>query len=349
MQQICQKRLDLDLVEPILDKSARLGIETTASFITGYPEETESDQNDTIDMLGRCFRPGCLPQLHILAPEPGTPMFDLRRHTIAYDGYGGPFNATLIADDDLRVVLEHPDIFSTYYYYPAEMPRDRYVFAVEMAQLLRRAGPILVQYLLRNYAGRLSVLAADLRRFVAGSRRGGAPDAATFEAFIREKFGPTHHMTSLFRYAICATSRTDDRMRTQVRTAAFGPDADYELSPDVAFLPDLHDCQFLVERIKRLDPGAGLLDDREAGGVALCVITFSAGATTSYRIDSAAEPIIRLFEHRRTCREAMTLLSDALGVDRIDGHFLEEIAQAGIIVPSIGSSTNRSDDLATTF
>jgi hypothetical protein len=111
MQQICQKRLDLDLVQPMLDAAAALGIESTASFITGYPEETEADQNDTLDMLGRCFRPGCLPQLHILAPEPGTPMFERRHDTIAYDGYGGPFNASLIGDDDLRTVLEQADIF----------------------------------------------------------------------------------------------------------------------------------------------------------------------------------------------------------------------------------------------
>jgi radical SAM superfamily enzyme YgiQ (UPF0313 family) len=344
MQHICQKRLDLTLVEPILEASARVGIETTASFITGYPEETESDQNDTLDMLGRCFRSGCLPQLHILAPEPGTPMFDLQRNTIAYDGYGGPFNATLIGDDDLRAVLEQPDIFSTYYFYPAEMPRKRYVFAVEMAQLLRRAGPILIQYLLRNYGGRLSVLAAELRRFAAGYRSEGAPDAATLEAFMREKFGPAHHITSLFRYALCATSRTEDQMRAPVCRTAFDPDADYELSPDVEILPDLHDCEFVIERIKSLNAGASVLDDREAGDVALCVITFAAGATTSYRIDSAAEPIIRLFERRRTCREVMTLLSDAVGVDRIYGDLLEEIAQAGIIVPSTRSRANTSAD-----
>jgi len=43
MQQIAKKRLDLSLVEPTLAVAHELGIETTASFITGYPEELEQD------------------------------------------------------------------------------------------------------------------------------------------------------------------------------------------------------------------------------------------------------------------------------------------------------------------
>lgn len=346
MQQICQKRLDLDLVEPILDASARLGIETTASFITGYPEESDADQNDTLDMLGRCFRPGCLPQLHILAPEPGTPMFDRGRDTIAYDGYGGPFNASLIDEDDLRLVLQEPDIFSTYYYYPADLPRERYVFAVEMAQLLRRGGPFLVQYLLRSYDGRLSLLAADLRRFVARYQPERAPDAETFEAFLRATFGRTHHMTSLFRYALCATSRSAHPTDVRARSEIFDADVDYQLSPNVEILPDLHDCQFVIERIKTLDPRARLLDETSTGDRGLCLIVFSDGGPASYWMDSAAEPIVHLFEHRRSCRDAMKLLSDALGVDQVDGRFFEDLARAGIIVSSLGSPARKDPSLA---
>ena len=123
MQSICKKHLDLDLVHPILDAAAQLGIETTASFITGYPEELEQDQDDTLDMLGQCFHPACLPQLHMLAPEPGTPMYDQLGETIAYDGYGGRYNAELVGVDDECLVRGHPEIFQTYYYFPAAMPR----------------------------------------------------------------------------------------------------------------------------------------------------------------------------------------------------------------------------------
>ena len=310
MQQICQKRLDLDLVQPILDAAAHLGIETTASFITGYPEESEETRTIRSTCWAGVFRPGCLPQLHILAPEPGTPMFDLRRDTIDYDGYGGPYNASLTDEDDRRLVLDQPDIFSTYYYYPADMPRERYIFAVETAQLLRRAGPILVQYLLRAHDGRLSMFVADLRRFADAHRPGRAPDAETLDAYIRETFGSAHHMTSLFRVRAGATSRNADGDQTaRDRSAGFDPDMDYELNPDVEILADMHDCQLLIERINGLGAGSRLLDDAEAGERAVCLIAFSAGTATSYRMDPGAEPIIRLFEQRRSCRDVMELLS----------------------------------------
>ena len=58
-----RKRLDLALVVAGARPGAdALGIETTASFITGYPEETvEPDQADTLDLLGRCRAPGVVP------------------------------------------------------------------------------------------------------------------------------------------------------------------------------------------------------------------------------------------------------------------------------------------------
>jgi len=153
-------------------------------------------------------------------------------------------------------------------------------------------------------------------------------------------------MTSLFRYALCATSRGADGVHVRAESGAFDARVDYELSPDVEILPDLHDCQFVIERIKGMDMPAGLLDDASAGDRALCVIVFSDGGTTSYRIDSAAEPIVRLFQQRRSCHDAKRLLADALGVDQFDGGFLEDIARAGIIVPSPESPAKRDASLA---
>jgi hypothetical protein len=54
----------------------------------------------------------------------------------------------------------------------------------------------------------------------------------------------------------------------------------------------------LIERINGLGAGSRLLDDAETGERAVCLIAFSAGTATSYRMDPGAEPIIRLFEQR---------------------------------------------------
>ena len=125
------------------------------------------------------------------------------------------------------------------------MPRERYVFAVEMAQLLRRAGPILVQYLLRAYDGRLSLLVADLRRFVDRSStrtRAGCRDARGVHPRDVRARAPHDVAVSLCALRHVAGRRCDVQARAATRRA-FDPDVDYELSPDVEILPDLHDCQ----------------------------------------------------------------------------------------------------------
>ena len=61
MQAISRKRLDLDLVEPTLDITSRLGMRTVTSFITGYPEEEKEDQDSTLNLAARLLcRPGRL-------------------------------------------------------------------------------------------------------------------------------------------------------------------------------------------------------------------------------------------------------------------------------------------------
>jgi hypothetical protein len=113
-------------------------------------------------------------------------------------------------------------------------------------------------------------------------------------------------------------------------------------------LPDLHDCGFVSEQIKALGPREQLLDDASAGERALCAIVFSDGAPAPYWIDSGAEPIIRLFEHPHSCREVVKLLSEALGTDQFDGHFLEDIVRAGIIVRSLESAPKTDASFAAT-
>ena len=203
MQQIAKKRLDLKLVQPTLAVCEQLGIAATASFITGYPEELEQDQADTLDLLGRSFSASCLTQLHMLAPEPGTPMFDQLGDKLAYDGYAGPYNAFLVGADDQRLVTEHRDVFSTYHYYEAAMPREDHIFAVEAVDVLRRAGPIVLKYVLRVYDGRLSKLIFEMRSWARGHGHFARPNAEVVEAYFTDTFGVGHHVTSLIRYTLC--------------------------------------------------------------------------------------------------------------------------------------------------
>jgi hypothetical protein len=328
MQQICQKRLDLDLVAPILAASERLGINTTASFITGYPEELEDDQDATLDMIGRSASPACLTQLHMLAPEPGTPLFAEHAHELAYDGYGGPYNAELIGPDDEALVRDHPDIFQTYYYYPAALSRARHIFAVEAVAVLRRVGPIVLRYLLRAYDGRLSNFVRALREFANDAM----PDAALDEDFIRTTFGDDHHLTSLFRYALCVNAGGSERVAPPaLQPVAFDVDGRYRISHDVRVLADLHDCAVVIANIER-DQSAQLLAEDGMGERGVYVVETAGPSSKSYRIDPGVEAILGMFEEPRSCREVIHTIREITGGADVGHDFFEELVRAGILV-----------------
>jgi radical SAM superfamily enzyme YgiQ (UPF0313 family) len=332
MQQIAKKRLDLGLVEPTLAVAEHLGIETTASFITGYPEELEQDQAETLDLLGRCFSPSCLPQLHMLAPEPGTPMFEQLGDKLEYDGYAGPYNAFLVGEDDERLVTGHRDIFSTYHYYPAEMPRAYYKFAVDAVDVLRRVGPIILKYVLRAYGGQLSRLVFDLRLWAESNDRGNRPDADLVEAYITATFEPQHHLTSLFRYALCASEPGGEQSSPiESRPTVFDPHQPYQLGSHVRVLSDVHDCELLLERIKREPDGSRLLDEAEAGERGVYLMSFAGGMATSYQIDSGVEVMLDFFARPCSCSEVADLVHE-LGVPRIDPGYFAPLVNAGILV-----------------
>ena len=334
MQEICQKRLKLDLVEPTLQHAERVGVDITASFITGYPEELPEDQDDTLDMLGKFFSPKCLPQLHMLAPEPGTPLFDQLGDTVQYDGYAGRYNAMLIAAQDEQLVLENPEIFQTYYYFPATMPRGRIIFAVEAVELLRRAGPVVLKYMLRAYDGRLGTLVGDLRKFSESSGRWGQPEAEMIEAFMRWRFGGAHHLTSLFRYALRAGAAALEPLEPPPQIAQpFDLDRRYVLSPAVYVLHDLHDCGAVIDQIAN-DHGTALLDDAETGERGVYLLDLSSGAAQSFEINPGIAAMIELFEQARTCNQVVRVIHESTGLDEFDLDFFADLVERDILVPA---------------
>ena len=325
MQEIARKRLDVDLVEPTLAVAEQLGIASTASFITGYHEELETDLADTLDLLGRCLGPACLTQLHMLAPEPGTPMFAEHRDQMEYDGYAGPYNAFRVVPQDTQLVLDHKDIFSTYYYYPAALPRARYKFAVEAVDALRHLGPIILKYLLRAFEQRLSRLVFAMGDWAEAQGRTDLPQAEFIEEFVSARFGPSHHLTSLTRFALHLPNGTS----RGTETAVFDPDQQYQLDANVRLMPDMHDCEALIERIRQDSTGAGLFAEAEL----LDRVTYvQTGSATVYRIDPDSQTFLSLFEQPRSCREVTDLVAKVSGVDGLSSSYFTPFINAGILI-----------------
>lgn len=354
MQKISQKRLDLDLVEPTLAICESLGIDATASFITGYPEETRQDQDDTLDMIGRCIGPNCLTQLHILQPEPGTPMYAERGADVRYDGYSSPYNTFLLNAGDRELVLGTPEIFQTYFHYPAELPREEHVFAVLAVDLLRRVGADVVRYALRRFDGRMSALMAAFRDFARQTDDGGdgatlpTPDAALLSAFVDSVFGARHHVASLFRLGL---GLHGERMpsHASVPASAYDPPQPYVLNARVRILSDLHDCDAWLERIRASAPDAGLLEEVEAGdgdGERMSYLLHLGRETPhAYRIDEGVEAILGVFAQPQRCDRVAAMIRDSAGGAEVGDGFFRELVAEGILVPWSGQGEAATEPL----
>jgi radical SAM superfamily enzyme YgiQ (UPF0313 family) len=336
MQQIAQKRLKLAGVDRILDAAESLGIETTTSFITGYPEETDEDQDGTLDKLGTCFaRPPeiCTPQLHILTPEPGTPLFTRHAKDLAYDGYTTKFNARILSKDDRTHIQRHPALYSTYYYYPAVMPRSRYTFAVDAVDALRAAGHDVLSYALRFYDGRLSRLIADFREWASRAPGNGPVDPDLAMAFIAQRFGEDHHLTSLFRVGVAIDARRNSSVPPRASGRPIGSAAPYRLSPQSCVFSDLHDCGTLLERIRDLPHDSPPLTPEEVGGLASYIVIVAGEEATHYFIEPGIEGILSLFERPRSLRDAASLLSEVTNMPVSDDLFVQ-LVDIGALIPS---------------
>jgi len=344
MQRIAQKRLKLDEVDHILHAAESLGIEITVSFITGYPEELREDQAETLDMLGHCFqRPQelCTPQLHILVPEPGTPMFTKYRQSLAYDGYATKYNARLLSTCDADHIRANPDLYSTYYYYPtAGVPRSSCTFAVDAVDALRIVGHEILSYALRFYENRLSRLIADFEQWTLLNRPGETADSNLALDFISDTFGPHHHLTSLFHFGSQMSARTTSAPPTQAVSAEskppFDPERPYRLSPRSCLFTDLHDCARLLEHIRSLAHDATPLDDAKVGD-RCCYMVIQAGTNVvHYRIDPGVEGILSLFVLPRSAREVGAMLRQITSGASAEDSFFQELVEIGALVPATG-------------
>jgi radical SAM superfamily enzyme YgiQ (UPF0313 family) len=329
MQDLVKKRLDLSLVEPTLNVTDRLQIATTVSFITGYPQELQADQDDTLDLIGRCLAPSRLPQLHLLAPEPGTPLLAEHGATLDYDGYAGPFNARVMLPSDEAAIVEHQDIFATYYHYQAALPRAHHLRTVQLMDVLRRLSPRVLRYALRAFDGRLSQLAAEVFQAADADQSKTALGANEVLHCITNKLGPRHHLTSLFRYSFEVHASAP---ATKDFEAVFDPRRRYRLNPNARVLHELHDIDHLLKLLESEAGGSALADDASAGELGTHLIVTRGRETRTYRIDPGIAAILEMFESPRSCRDVARRVRRRTG-QRIDDT-LEALAQIAAIEQS---------------
>ncbi len=342
MQKVAQKRLDLDLVEPTLDTTEGLGMRTIVSFIAGYPQETQTDLDDTLDVLGRCFkrdRSLITTQLHMLTPEPGTLLYEQLGESLEYDGYITDFNAAVLEDDDESVIRQNQDIFLTYFFYPGVLTRERHVFAVDAYRILRKAGHVVLDYALRWYEGRFSRLIGDMWQWRGRESKASPISVSETLEYFSRRFGQGHHLTSLFRYALVADHERPLDPPTEPAQAPieFRPELPVRLSRIALLFENIHDCCSLLDRLRHHAADPVPLTDEEAGELGHYLVVRRPsrdGRIENYEITAATHAVLSLFHTPRSYRDVSAALEPYAGPDSLDRRFVEELLAMRVLTPA---------------
>ncbi|HEV3038789.1 MAG TPA: radical SAM protein [Candidatus Angelobacter sp.] len=121
MQKVIDKHLDLHEAENMVEAAERIGIPTTVSLITGFPEETWDDVQQTMRMFVHSLRhPSSSPQLNVLAPLAETPLYSKYKDQLVLDELCSDMSHQGLEQHqaDLQLIRSHPEIFPNFYLLP---------------------------------------------------------------------------------------------------------------------------------------------------------------------------------------------------------------------------------------
>ncbi len=118
LQKTIKKNFKVDRIQPGLRLTSEVGIDATASFIIGFPEETEDDIRETLDRLVEAERlPGVMTQLHVLSIYAGTPYWHDYKEQLRFDPDSHP-DAGLypeLINEEIELIREVPAVFANFY------------------------------------------------------------------------------------------------------------------------------------------------------------------------------------------------------------------------------------------
>ena len=121
MQKIIDKHLDIQRAEEIIDTAEKLGMHTTVSLITGFPEETWEDVEETVRIFMHSARcPHSSPQLNILAPLAATPIYSAHKEQLVLEELCSDMSHQGLSQNeaDLGLIRRYRDIFPNFYLLP---------------------------------------------------------------------------------------------------------------------------------------------------------------------------------------------------------------------------------------
>ncbi|MFW9919871.1 MAG: B12-binding domain-containing radical SAM protein [Candidatus Thorarchaeota archaeon] len=141
LQQIINKKLNLEILDTALECLVELEFNFTVAFIVGFPEETDADMRSLWRLafkIKQRARNNVIIQIHSLSPEPGSKIFDEWKSKLHYDDYGSPGHSDFppLAWKRIRhIIKKYPVIFPIYNH--IELPPERRISSLKHSFLGR--------------------------------------------------------------------------------------------------------------------------------------------------------------------------------------------------------------------
>jgi hypothetical protein len=121
VQRFIKKRMKCSTIIPNAEVIAKNGITFTGSFIAGFPDETFEDLRQTLLLMFKlryAAEERNYTHLHLLSPLPGTPIQQVYKNVLIFDGQPSDISVSVLSDEDKLLIQKHPDIFSAFYRIP---------------------------------------------------------------------------------------------------------------------------------------------------------------------------------------------------------------------------------------
>lgn len=129
IQKKIKKNLHVPKAATVADICRKTGIDMHASYMIGFPDEKKTDLNRTLENILQLLLKGALVQCSVLALLPGTPLYQNYHDHLKFDGKFSNFSQTVCNEEELQLIKNHPNLFSSFYYLPVKtMSRSSMVF-----------------------------------------------------------------------------------------------------------------------------------------------------------------------------------------------------------------------------
>ncbi len=120
MQKKINKNLNLNNIDKILSYCEEKGLNTWASFIIGFPNETIANVDDTIKLATkiRQYKTNQVVQIHVLSLEPGSELFDDNKDKLKFTNSFSDHSLFVYDknnNDYLELIKQYPSIFSSFF------------------------------------------------------------------------------------------------------------------------------------------------------------------------------------------------------------------------------------------